>query len=110
MTAFKVPSAFQLFGQRITVKRVANLVSSHSAVGEARLASNEIFLQENVDGLRVPETQIAQTFFHELLHFCFGFIGQTELEKDEVLVDNLAQLLHQAMTSMEYETKEGKKK
>lgn len=103
---FKIPASFQLFGQTITVKKVPQMASMNGTIGEARLHANSILLQESVDGFKMHQSQMEQTFFHELVHLLVGFMGQKELMEDEIFVDTFAHLLHQALTTMEYkETK-----
>jgi len=98
----KLPTAFTLHGQRITVTQVDHIGSENGTLGEARLAKNEIAIQTNANGFTRLSTQIEQTFLHELVHFILHHMGQDELCGEEQFVDGFSHLLHQAFTSMEY--------
>ena len=51
----------------------------------------------------IPDSSIEHTFIHELVHMCLYHTEQYELGKNEGFVDAFAGLLHQALTTMEYE-------
>lgn len=98
----KIPSAFKLHGQTISVVQVNHIGSENGTLGEARLAKNEIAIQNNANGFSRNSTQIEQTFLHEVVHFILSHMGQTELVGEEQFVDGFSHLLHQALTTMEY--------
>jgi hypothetical protein len=103
MTAFRIPNAFYLFGQRITVEWRDDLVDGTDCVGMTRLRKNTIELQKG-DGPQIfrPRSQTEQTFWHELTHWILDLLGETELSGNEKLIDSIGSLLHQAVTTMEY--------
>lgn len=105
----KVPKSFYLHGQRISVRMVDHLTSENNALGEARMLKNEIALQQNTNGFGLPQSQIEQTFLHELTHFILHHMGQNDLCEEEAFVDVFSSLLHQALTTADYtDTKGGK--
>lgn len=106
----KVPKSFSLHGQRIAVTMVDHLSSENNALGEARILKNEIALQQNTNGFSLPQSQIEQTFFHELTHFILHHMGQDDLCAEEAFVDGFAALLHQALTTAEYSNTTGGKR
>ncbi len=107
----KIPLAFTLFGQRIVVTWRDDLIEKEGAGGLARMTRNEIELQnQNCASLKRPRSLSEKTFLHEMLHLIFHFLGEDELRDNEVLVDRMALLLHQALTTAEYEeTEDGDK-
>lgn len=99
----RIPKRFKLLGQTIEVVFEEKLVAKDDIVGAARYRTNEIALQPCTEGCpRKPEA-VEQTFFHELLHFALDAMGRNELRQEEAFVDMLAGLLHQALTTAEYD-------
>ena len=107
MTSFAIPSSFYLFGQKITVEYVDTLVENEDATGLSLYRKNVIQLQKPNAGIARPQVQIECTFLHELVHYVFFMLSKDDLRKDEVLVDTVAKLLHQALTTAEYEVTKG---
>jgi len=99
----RIPVSFYLFGQKITVEYVDLLVENEDATGLSLYRKNVIQLQKNNNGVARPQSQFESTFLHELMHFVFFMLGKNDLRNDEVLVDSIARLLHQALTTAEYE-------
>ena len=101
----QIPSAFQLLGQKITVEFDPALVNVSDCTGEAHYRFNKIKLQP-IDGyVGRPQTKVEQTFCHELVHYLlyYGECETTkELYKNELVVERLGNLVHQALTTMEY--------
>lgn len=94
-----IPKSFKLFGHTITVEYDDTLHQKEDFVGLAEYRNNKIILDNNKTRM---QSQIEQTFFHELIHFIFEALGEIELQKNEKIVDLIAQLLHQAFDTMEY--------
>jgi Zn-dependent peptidase ImmA (M78 family) len=95
----KIPKKFKLFGQEIKVVFDNELQLKEDHVGLANYRKNLIILDNNVTR---EQSQIEQTFLHELIHFICEELGENELQKNEKLVDLIANLLHQAFETMEY--------
>src|SRR5438132_6955230 len=98
----QIPSRFVLLGQHWTVAFVEDLSEQNDCVGDAQYRRNLIRLQPNNGVVHRPQSQVEQTFLHELLHAILEALGEKELNDNEKLVDLMAGLLHQAFTSAEY--------
>lgn len=102
MIPFAIPSSFYLFGQKIAVEWVDALIDGEDCTGLSVYRRNVIQLQKSNSGIIRSASQLESTFLHELVHYIFFMLGKDDLRKDEVLVDTIAKLLHQAMTTAEY--------
>ena len=105
---FQIPKRFQLYGHTITVDLVTKLRATHDITGCAIFRENRIEVQPSVEGVERPRSQVESTFFHELVHWIFYLSNgsdeiKPELHEREGLVDRCASLLHQAITTMEFE-------
>ena len=101
----RIPDTFTLHGQTIKVNHVNHLASENAALGETRPSRNSIILQDNVEGYKIPLTQLEEVFLHEMFHLILHHADYKELCNDERFVEICAQLLHQAFTSMTYKEK-----
>jgi len=102
----KIPKSFNIMGQTIEVKYDPQLTNRSDHTGEAHYRYNQIILQGAEGYPGRPISQIEQTFMHELVHFILYYGDCTDtkdLFKNELVVDRIAMLLHQAFTTMEYE-------
>ena len=107
---FKIPSSFKLFGQTIKITRNAkDFIESDSRVAFASYRLNEI--QLNPMTFYKTKEQEEQAFFHELIHFIVYYAQDAYHHKDgepmhrnEGFIDYFANLLHQAITTMEYDS------
>lgn len=99
----KIPKAFWLHGQRIEVVYDKTLAPMQGNRGECRYGYNLIHLQPAVEGEPQPRSKIEQAFCHELTHLIFDYAERDKLSKDEALVNLFSSLLHQALTSAEYD-------
>lgn len=100
----KIPKRFKLMGQTIDVIFEKDLIDNNDNRGEARYRRNEIALQPSVmDAVIRPPAQIGQSFCHELVHWILFLLSEDKLRKDEQFVDRFSGLLHQSLTTMEYE-------
>ena len=111
----KIPASFLLHGQKINVILEDHIGAENGTLGEARLATNTIAIQSNANGYTRIQSQLEETYIHELVHFILHHMGQNELNEEETFVDGFAQLLHQAMVTSDYSpikkvTKGGKKR
>jgi hypothetical protein len=98
--------SFQLHGQTINVIWDEALQNKTDARGEAHLRNNEIHLQSHTDSVPTPISDIEQAFCHELVHWVLNQMNH-KLNNNEPFVNLFASLLHQALTTAEYE--KGKK-
>lgn len=99
----KIPKRFKLFGQTVEVVFDDNLLDSYDCIGRSSTKFNQIRLQTNIKGINRLQSDIEQVFIHELLHQCLGRMEERELRDNEKFVDILASLIHQALTTAEYE-------
>jgi predicted SprT family Zn-dependent metalloprotease len=94
-----IPSSFWLYGQLITVRYDPTLSDHTDCVGEARYRTNQIVLQPDTVSTKRVRTKIEHTFLHEVLHYIFYVLGEEELRVNEKLIDSVAALLHQVLTT-----------
>ena len=91
----KIPKRFNLLGQEYTVDVVLPQDwNRDDCVGIFTPSSRKIQLLFNK-----YRPALEQAFMHELAHAVFNFVGRDELYKDEALVDLVAGLTHQALTT-----------
>ena len=106
----RIPKRFKLLGQVVTVEFNPSLIQETDWNGLASFRRNKIEIMPHaVTNLRNAD-QIEHTFCHELVHHILYYAGHSLQEKDsskvhtdEGFVDVFAGLLHQALTTMEYE-------
>jgi len=112
MSKFNIPLFFKLMGKTIKVRYDANLHHQDNKHGYASYRRDEIVIQPNCEGIDFTQDNVEETFIHELVHhICYyaGNVIQHKMGKDEYLhqdeafVELFASLLHQALTTMEYE-------
>jgi predicted SprT family Zn-dependent metalloprotease len=95
-------------GQTITVTmRETDFSDAPDRLAFASYRMNEVQLNPMLPYKR--DDQILHAFYHELMHFIYYFAdmdfehGKGCIHQDERFVNLTANLLHQAMTTMEYE-------
>jgi predicted SprT family Zn-dependent metalloprotease len=102
----RIPKTFKLMGHTIDVHEEMDLHIRQNSTGEAHYRSNKIYLQGQEGYPLRPISKVEQDFCHELMHFIL-YMGEcsdtNELWKNEHVVNRLSSLLHQALTTMEYE-------
>jgi len=104
----RIPKRFKLMGQTIEVTwDTVHFAEKTDVCGFASYRTNEIQMNPNMP--YKSDSQREQTFLHELMHFVV-YHSQTAkakdcdyLHQDEPFIDLTAHLLHQALTTMEYE-------
>ena len=92
-----IPRSFKLHGHRVTVRIIApsRWPHSKSAVGIYEPNKHRIDLRSDLG-----ETELQQAFCHELTHALLDELNHP-LSHDEVFVDNLGSLLHQALSTFD---------
>jgi predicted SprT family Zn-dependent metalloprotease len=100
----RIPIRFKLLGHTINVEYDKRMDFNEGATGMAHYRTKKIRLQPHSEEHPVLQSDLEQIFIHELLHHCFSTIEEHKLCKDEILVNRLAGVLHQAITTMEYDT------
>lgn len=99
----RIPISFMLFGEKITVEQCDALLENDDCVGQALYRKNKIQLQRSTPSIARPTTHIEVSFLHELVHWIFKVLEEDELRKNEKLVECVGKLLHQALTTAEYD-------
>ena len=98
----KIPKSFKLFGHIIEVEMQEHLNDKTDCRGQTRYRENKIYLQVIDEKFYSrPVTTLEQTFCHEMVHWILT-VMQEKIEEDEKFVEVFSQLLHQALTTMEY--------
>lgn len=105
----KIPTRFKLLGQTIHVTwHERDFADASDRLAFASYRMNEIQMNPTLLSTKTDE-QREQTFMHELMHFviCYSgcaYSGKADyMHQDENFIDLSAGLLHQALTTMEYE-------
>jgi hypothetical protein len=104
----KIPTSFKLLGKTITVVYDQSLDYRRGWCGSAQYRTDRILIQSSLDSHPRTAADIEQTFCHELVHYIFheaGYMYSSDkaLNDQEGLVEMCGSLLHQALTTMEYE-------
>ena len=109
----KIPSQFKILGKIITVKYDKNIAYKDDVSGYASYRTNEIILQPVCGGVECSQTNVEIAFMHELIHHICYHAGAAinhkldqgnYLHQNEEFVDLFAGILHQALTSMEFDS------
>lgn len=105
----KIPERFKLMGQTIqVVYSPEKFNEADGRYGFSSYRKNEIQLRPSTSVNPLNDEQIGQTFCHELMHFIIYHAGaaykgkEDYMHQDEGFIDLCGQLLHQALTTMEY--------
>jgi hypothetical protein len=96
-----IPKKFNLLNNIITVEIDESLIDKQDRTGYADFRQNKIGIIKK-EKHNIPDSHIDRIFLHELLHHCFQQLNEDKLRDDEKLIDNLAGLLAQAFSTMEY--------
>jgi predicted SprT family Zn-dependent metalloprotease len=96
-----IPKKFDLMGTTIEVEYNADMMFDDNAMGQANYRRNKIFIAPNTSTFKMNKEQLEQVFLHELVHWIFYQLKHDDLQKDEELVDQFAELLHQTLKTME---------
>ena len=98
----RIPQRFKLFGQTIEVVDDTTLAADNQ-MGFADYHRGLVLLLPISESFRASEITREQTFCHELVHHLFRSAGVPDKLHCERTVEILGCLLHQALTTMEYE-------
>lgn len=92
-----IPRSFKLMGHEITVVLVDDLYERHQAYGMCLYHEHVIELQVPTEDLKITNSHLLQTFWHEFFHMALYALGHTEMAQDEALVDQLGSAVHQML-------------
>ena len=108
----RIPISCKLFGRTLKVIHSPTLINDKNILGQAKYDDLEIILQSDTEGFPISQKALEQTFYHELIHHIFNLAGEDTfdppLHKREYLIERIANLLHQAFSTAEYDKKKGK--
>ena len=103
----KIPSRFNLMGHTIKVEYQDDLVYSEGSQGLAKYAERKIVLQPRTPQTPTCDSNVEQVFCHELVHHLLELGAEGDIEPPlhmrECLVDRLGSLVHQALSTFEFE-------
>lgn len=99
---FKIPKQIQLMCRTIDIVYEADLGDKHDLCGAARYRQDQIAIQKKVEGCEERFNHQVETYFHELIHWVFTMLEETELNANEALIEKMGKLLAQAALSAEY--------
>lgn len=99
----RIPARFKLLGHIIEVKHDPEMFYQSRSYGRACFESKWIKIAPPSASHPITQTSLEHTFIHELLHMCLYHTEQSQLNDNEGFVDTLAGLLHQALTTAEYD-------
>lgn len=99
----EIPKRFKLLGHTIEVTSENGRFYEKGSYGACSYESKWIKLVQPSEHHPITDGSLEQTFLHELVHMCLYHTEQSQLNENEGFVDLMAALLHQALTTMEYE-------
>ncbi len=99
----QIPKRFKLLGYTIEVKEEPAAYWENGRYGACTIEGGWIKIAPISEAHPVSQSSVERTFFHELTHLCLDCTEQADLSKNEKFVDAFAGLLHQAVTTMEYD-------
>lgn len=100
----KIPNKLLIFDQIIDVEFVEfddKLTYRNYRVGEAVFRESKILLQKPSQDNPIPQTNIESYFCHEIVHYWFHVLNESELCLNEKIVNSLGRLLHQFINQLE---------
>ena len=103
MSEFKIPKRFKLLGHTIKVTEDPERYYNGNSYGACSYEGKWLKLVPPNPSHPVTQSSLEHTFLHELVHFVLYHTEQHKLGENEAFVDLVAGLLHQALTTMEYE-------
>jgi hypothetical protein len=99
----RIPKRFKLLGHTIEVTESPGMYYDRRAYGKCEWEKHTIKIVPISPSHPVDQTSIEQTFIHEMLHHCLYYTEQAALNDNENFVDMMAAMIHQCLTTMEYE-------
>jgi hypothetical protein len=99
----QIPKRFKLLGHTVEVGEELSRYYEKGSYGACSYEGHWIKLVPPSEHHPITRTSLEQTFLHELVHMILYNTEQAALSDNEHFVDLFAGLLHQALTTMEYE-------
>lgn len=95
----RIPKSITVAGIKIDVVFDNTLIDKQGTIGKCIYAEQKIIL----DPSKTPEETLEQAFIHEVVHWIFFIMGETELQNNEKIVDLFAHFAYQVMDTAKYE-------
>ena len=100
----QIPKRFQLLGRTFTVEQQDDFYDHERCFGESRNYEGVIVLQTaKHKKITFDPTMVETTFYHEMVHTILWAMNEHTLNENEQFVDVFAGLLHQILSTAEYE-------
>lgn len=99
----QIPKRFKLLGHTIEVIEAPGEYHDYNRYGATSYEGKWIKLVPPDKNHPITQGSLEHTFLHEVLHMCLYHTEKADLNNNEGFVDLLAGLLHQALTTMEYD-------
>ena len=106
----KIPSRFKIGGLTIEVKSDPKKRHDDDTIAHASYRNSEIVIMPSTEEVPRPQDLVEQDFCHELVHFISYHAGDAVnhelkemLHRNEGFINLFSMLLHQVLTSMEYD-------
>lgn len=96
----KIPSSFEIFGHKIRIEEVEELLTDEDCFGSWNINKNLIKLQTTSN---INKTTQEATLCHEIVHCILEHIGEDKLSKNEKFVDLFGQALYQVLNTTKYD-------
>lgn len=98
----KIPKRFKLCGHTMEVVYDNLILHRNDNRGEACYRDHTIKLMPSTVSSPLPQTSVEEAFCHEMTHFILYLAGYIHEANDEGMVTRIGLLLHQALSTMEY--------
>ena len=98
-----IPSRFMCFGHFVDVIFDSELMKKNGLMGYTAFEENAIYLQPNVPGMKVSDSQVLETYLHEACHYILMSLEKEDLNSDEEFVSLYSRLQHQIISTSEYD-------
>ena len=89
----RIPRTFTLNGEKILVVIAEDIESTTGNVGEAHFDNRTIILSRKMDGGKMSDMEVFETFVHEFLHLLLYQSGKRKLSRDEDFIEKLEHLV-----------------
>jgi hypothetical protein len=90
---------FKILATKWVLEFDKSLNDNHASWGQTHLNSKKIIIQEPVEGVRFPLSQVTTTILHEMLHAVLDELSYADLSKDEDFIVRVSAGLSQALQS-----------
>lgn len=103
----QIPKRFQLLGHTIEVSSDNSRYYEKNSYGAVSFEGKWIKLVQPSEHHPITQSSLEHTFLHELVHLILyhaDSAANANLRDNEGFVDLVAGLLHQALTTMEYDS------